>query len=181
MGTQDTVDVLVDAFAVVARRRPGAARLRADRHGRRRPGSSGDASPTSASPMPSRGPVGCREPRCTSGCGSATVGVSPDVDDPYTRLCTMIKVSEYLAAGVPAIVADLPENRATAGDAAAYFRAGDVDDLADRLEEVLFDPRRRGDGRGGRPSGAGAALGAQRDTPAGRLRPPPRRRTRRRG
>ncbi len=74
---------------------------------------------------------------------TATVGVSPDVDDPYTRLCTMIKVSEYLAAGLPAIVADLPENRATAGDAAAYFRAGDVDDLATRLEEVLFDGARR--------------------------------------
>ena len=30
---------------------------------------------------------------------------------------TMIKVSEYLAPGLPAVVADLPENRATAGDA----------------------------------------------------------------
>ena len=55
----------------------------------------------------------------------------------------MIKVSEYLSLGLPAIVADLPENRATAGDAAAYFRAGDADDLAERLTEVLFDPRRR--------------------------------------
>ena len=30
----------------------------------------------------------------------------------------MIKVSEYLSCGLPAIVADLPENRATAGDGA---------------------------------------------------------------
>ena len=37
-----------------------------------------------------------------SGCGPATVGVSPDVDDAYTRLCTMIKVSEYLPPGLPA-------------------------------------------------------------------------------
>ena len=74
---------------------------------------------------------------------TATVGVSPDSDDPYSRLCTMIKVSEYLAAGLPAIVADLPENRVTAGAAACYFRPGDAADLAARLEDVLFDADRR--------------------------------------
>jgi glycosyltransferase involved in cell wall biosynthesis len=76
---------------------------------------------------------------------TATVGVSPDADDPYSRLCTMIKVSEYLAAGLPAIVADLPENRVTAGAAACYFRPGDAADLAARLEDVLFDAGRRGE------------------------------------
>ncbi len=142
MGSQDTVEVLVDAFAQVVQRRPGSARLVLVGWG--------DAVPALQRLVAEHGIADAVTwtgwvPRdeVHEQLRTATVGVSPDVDDPYTRLCTMIKVSEYLAAGLPAIVADLPENRATAGDAAVYFRAGDPADLAARLDEVLFDPDRR--------------------------------------
>jgi glycosyltransferase involved in cell wall biosynthesis len=142
MGSQDTVDVLIDAFAIVARRQPGAVRLLLIGRGdaepelRRRIAAHGIADAVTWSGWLPRAEV-------QGQLRSATVGVSPDVDDPYTRLCTMIKVSEYLAAGLPAIVADLPENRVTAGDAASYFRPGDAADLAAHLEAVLFDADRR--------------------------------------
>jgi glycosyltransferase involved in cell wall biosynthesis len=139
MGTQDGVEVLVDAFAVVARRHPGVARLVMI--------GQGDAVPAlrrRAAALDIAGAITWTGwlPRAEVHrlLRTATVGVSPDVDDPYARLCTMIKVSEYLAAGLPTVIADLPENRVTAGDAARYFRPGDATDLAMHLEEVLFDP-----------------------------------------
>jgi glycosyltransferase involved in cell wall biosynthesis len=142
MGGQDGVEVLVDAFAGVAHRHPKAARLLMI--GR------GDAVPELQRRVADHGITDAVTwtgwlPRAEvrQQLRTATVGVSPDSDDPYSRLCTMIKVSEYLAAGLPAIVADLPENRVTAGAAATYFRPGDADELAARLEDVLFDGVRR--------------------------------------
>jgi glycosyltransferase involved in cell wall biosynthesis len=70
---------------------------------------------------------------------SAHVGVSPDPDDPLARKSTMIKVVEYVAAGMPSVVADLPESRVTAGDAALYFAPGDDAALAARLIEIEAD------------------------------------------
>jgi glycosyltransferase involved in cell wall biosynthesis len=142
MGSQDTVEVLIDAFAEVLRRRPGAARLVLIGTGdavdqlHRRVTEHGIDDAVTWTGWLARDQMRRR-------VSMATVGVSPDIDDSYTRTSTMIKVSEYLSLGLPAIVADLPENRATAGDAAAYFRAGDVGELAERLSEILFDPRRR--------------------------------------
>ena len=142
MGGQDGVDVLVDAFALLACRHPGRCRLLMI--------GSGDAVPELRRRVAGRGIADAVTwtgwlPRAEvrQRLRTATVGVSPDSDDPYSRLCTMIKVSEYLAAGLPAIVADLPENRVTAGAAACYFRPGDAVGLADRLEAVLFDADRR--------------------------------------
>jgi len=71
---------------------------------------------------------------------SAHVGVSPDPDHPFSRVSTMMKVAEYLAGGMACVAADLPENRATAGDAALYFRPGDAADLARRLDELIDAP-----------------------------------------
>ena len=142
MGVQDTVDVLIEAFAAVLRRRPGSARL--ELIGR------GDAVPMLKQRVEELG-IGPAVswagwlPRAEMRrrLSRATVGVSPDVDNPNTRVSTMIKVSEYLSLGLPAVVADLPENRVTAGEGAMYFRPGDVTDLADRLADVLFDEHRR--------------------------------------
>lgn len=74
---------------------------------------------------------------------AAHVGVSPDPDDPLARQSTMIKVVEYVAAGIPSVVADLPESRVTAGDAALYFAPGDDGALAARLVELESDPALR--------------------------------------
>jgi glycosyltransferase involved in cell wall biosynthesis len=53
----------------------------------------------------------------------------------------MTKIAEYLAVGLPVLVADLPENRVTAGDAAQYFQPADARDLARALIALLDDPR----------------------------------------
>jgi len=71
---------------------------------------------------------------------SAHVGVSPELEDDLSLRSTMIKITEYVAGGMPAVVADLPESRVTAGEAALYFRAGDAADLARRLEELMDRP-----------------------------------------
>lgn len=71
---------------------------------------------------------------------SATIAVSPDDDTQFNRKSTMTKIAEYLAFGLPTVVADLPESRVTAGDAAAVFYApNDSHDLARRIEELLTD------------------------------------------
>ena len=72
----------------------------------------------------------------------ATVCVSPDADTEFNRLATMVKITDYLAAGKACVVAELPETRVTCGDAVAYFPPGDSVVLADRLEELLDDPAR---------------------------------------
>src|SRR4029079_19551696 len=56
------------------------------------------------------------------------------------RLSTMTKIAEYLAVGLPCLVADLPENRVTAGDAARYFTPADAHDLAAAFLWLLADP-----------------------------------------
>ena len=54
-----------------------------------------------------------------------------------------LSVTEGLAAGLPALVSDIPPHRETAGDAGLYFEPGDADRLAQLLEEVGSDPERR--------------------------------------
>jgi glycosyltransferase involved in cell wall biosynthesis len=70
----------------------------------------------------------------------ASIGVSIDRDDAFSRLSTMAKVPEYLGLGLPALLADLPENRVTAGDAARYFAPGDLQSLRAALVSLLDDP-----------------------------------------
>jgi glycosyltransferase involved in cell wall biosynthesis len=70
---------------------------------------------------------------------AASVGVSIDGDDDFSRLSTMAKIPEYLGLGLPVLAADLPENRVTAGAAALYFDAGDADSLARCLLALLDD------------------------------------------
>lgn len=144
MGVQDTVEVLIDAFAEVLRRRPRAARL--ELIGR------GDAVPALKQRVDALGITdavswaGWLSPsEMRARLRRATVGVSPDVDNAYTRIATMTKIAEYLSVGLPVIAADLPETRETASDAALYFRPADVDELADRLAHVLFTPSIRDD------------------------------------
>ena len=71
---------------------------------------------------------------------AASVGVSIDGDDEFSRLSTMAKIPEYLGLGLPVVAADLLENRVTAGEAALYFRARDIDALTGCLELLLDDP-----------------------------------------
>jgi glycosyltransferase involved in cell wall biosynthesis len=139
MGPQDGVDVLVDAAALVLSRRPGS--IVVDLVG------SGDEVDALRSRAGALG-VGAsvRFTGWLDGAAyrerlsAASIAVSPDRDDTFTRLSTMTKIGDYLALGLPTVAADLPENRVTAGEAARYFAPGDASDLARALEELVDDP-----------------------------------------
>jgi glycosyltransferase involved in cell wall biosynthesis len=138
MGNQDGVDVLLDAVAIAEQTAPGAIRL--DMIG------SGDHV---ASLQARARRLGIDHLVTWAGwlSGSAfqerleaaSVGVSPDLDDEFNRTSTMMKVADYLGAGLPCVVADLTENRVTAGDAALYFTPGDASDLARQLVLLSSD------------------------------------------
>jgi glycosyltransferase involved in cell wall biosynthesis len=70
---------------------------------------------------------------------TCTVGVTPDPPGPMNSASTMLKVLDYMVAGLPQVMYDLPENRAMAGDAAVCARAGDERELADCIAVVLRD------------------------------------------
>ena len=139
MGRQDRVDVLLEAAADVLRRQPGAIRLEmvGDGDDRRRLEDLADRLDIDHA-VTWRGWLTGRD--FHRRLASADVAVSLDDDDPFSRLSTMIKVPEYLSHGLACVIADLPENRVSAGDAARYFEPGNPVDLAKHLEELAGDP-----------------------------------------
>lgn len=68
--------------------------------------------------------------------------VVPDRVNEYTARCTMNKVMEYMALGKPIVQFDTPEGRYSAQDASLYATANDVDDFAEKVAELLEDPKR---------------------------------------
>ena len=74
---------------------------------------------------------------------SADIALSPDPMNPLNNVSTMNKVVEYMAIGIPIVSFDLIEAKVSAGDAAAYAPANDVEAFAGRVCELLEDPVRR--------------------------------------
>ena len=70
---------------------------------------------------------------------AADVGVDASLQEEVTP----VKALEYMAFGLPFACFDLTETRALAPDAAALVEPGDLVALADALEGLLDDPRRR--------------------------------------
>lgn len=82
---------------------------------------------------------------------TADLGLSPDPKNPLNDVSTMNKTMEYMAFGMPVLAFDLRETRVSAGDAARYVPANDVDLYAKELVGLLDDPAaRRAMGRSGR-------------------------------
>ena len=71
------------------------------------------------------------------------VGVAPDLVNEYNNKCTMNKVLEYMAFGIPLVQFDLVEGRRSAGDGALYAKRNDPLDLARVIEQLLDDERLR--------------------------------------
>ena len=140
IGSHDGLGTLLEAAALVSRRRPGSIRLDLIGAGEDVDRLRGLAATLGIA-------------SCVNWAGwltgdaysrrlhAAHVAVSPDPDDALSRRSTMIKVTEYMAGAMPAVVADLPENRVSAGDAALYFKPGDAAELARRLEELIETPQ----------------------------------------
>jgi glycosyltransferase involved in cell wall biosynthesis len=60
--------------------------------------------------------------------------------NPLNHRSTMIKIGEYMAAGRPVVSYALEETQRTAGDAALYAPAGDLQRLCDLVAELCGDP-----------------------------------------
>ncbi len=74
---------------------------------------------------------------------TAEVCISPEPSNPLNDVSTMIKVGEYLAMGRAVVAFDLPETRATAGDAAVYAASGDHAAFAQAIDDLLTNEERR--------------------------------------
>ncbi len=89
---------------------------------------------------------------------AADVGVASLAGDPSLDYFSPLKAMEYLACGVPTVVAEVGDLTELAGAGAALaYRPGDADALRDRLERLAEDPELRR-----RLSEVGPVLAAQR-------------------
>jgi len=140
MGSQDGLDLLLDAWAIVTREPDladavlelvgdGEARGALERqarqlglgdhvrfHGYRR---AADFVPVLA---------------------SCAVGISPDPPTPFNDVSTMVKVVDYLAMGRGVVAFDLRETRSVAGDAVVIASPATAESLAQTLVGVMRDP-----------------------------------------
>ena len=68
---------------------------------------------------------------------NADIGVASDPKTPMNDRSTMIKIFEYMAAGLPVVLFDLKEGRNTAGCAALYATPNDPVDFAKQVITLL--------------------------------------------
>lgn len=74
---------------------------------------------------------------------TADVCLAPDPKNPLNDVSTMNKIVEYMALSRPLVSYDLTEARVSAGEAALYATANDVEDFSRCIEELLDSPERR--------------------------------------
>lgn len=75
---------------------------------------------------------------------SASAGIVPIVDDPFTRYMLPVKLLEYVALGLPVISSETPTIREYFDDTMlAFVRPGDVEDLASKIVALRRDPAAR--------------------------------------
>ncbi|MDQ3932903.1 MAG: glycosyltransferase family 4 protein [Actinomycetota bacterium] len=74
---------------------------------------------------------------------TADLGLAPDPKNGFNDLCTMNKVVEYMAFGLPVVSFDLKETRVSAGPAGFYVKDNDPRDFALAIDLLLDDPDRR--------------------------------------
>ncbi|HEY4216033.1 MAG TPA: glycosyltransferase family 4 protein [Gemmatimonadaceae bacterium] len=67
--------------------------------------------------------------------------VAPDLKNPFNDCCTMNKVLEYMALGKPLVQFDVVEGRRSAADAALYATDNSPVDFANKILELIDDPR----------------------------------------
>ena len=68
---------------------------------------------------------------------NADIGVAPDPKNPMNDKSTMIKIFEYMAAGLPIVLFDLMEGRRIAGPAGLYALPNDPVDFASQVTKLL--------------------------------------------
>jgi glycosyltransferase involved in cell wall biosynthesis len=74
---------------------------------------------------------------------TADICLAPDPKSPLNDVSTMTKIVEYMAMDRPIVSYDLAESAVSAGDAAIYAEADDVESFAACIDALLDDPDRR--------------------------------------
>ncbi len=74
---------------------------------------------------------------------TADIGLAPDPFDPLNNYCTMNKIVEYMAMGVPIVSFDLEESRVSARDAAVFVPNNDEAAFGRAMIDLLQDEPRR--------------------------------------
>ena len=69
------------------------------------------------------------------------IGVSPDPKNAMNDISTMNKVMEYMTLKKPMVQFDLTEGRVSAGGASLYARANDPVDFAQKIADLIADPK----------------------------------------
>ncbi len=142
MGSQDGVDLFVEAAKHLATSRQGQVRfiamggggqLESLRELVRRHGLTDDVTFTGRVP----------DAFVRTVLSTADVAISPDPANDFNEYCTMNKTLEYMATGTPVVAFDLEETRVSAGDAAVYAPPNDPQALGELVMELLDDPARR--------------------------------------
>lgn len=70
---------------------------------------------------------------------SADICVEPCPANPLNNISTMNKIMDYMALCKPTVTYDLPEHRATAGEAALYAQPNDQVDFARQIARLIDD------------------------------------------
>lgn len=140
MGSQDGLDVLIDAWSIVAAQ-PDMTAARLELVG------DGEARQTIEEQVRRLGLDGSvvfhgylRANEYVPILAGCAVGVSPDLPTPFNQVSTMVKVVDYLAIGLGVVGFDLRESVGIAGDAMVVSPEPTPAGLARAILEVLRDP-----------------------------------------
>lgn len=68
---------------------------------------------------------------------------TPDPRNAYNDSCTTIKTMEYMALGKPVVCFETTENMKTAREAALYAKDNDIEEYAEKLNQLVGDPTTR--------------------------------------
>ncbi len=74
---------------------------------------------------------------------ASDIGVTPDPKTPMNDNSTMLKTLDYMAAGLPQVLFDLKEHRATCKDAALYVEPSSPEALAEGITSLCDSPELR--------------------------------------
>lgn len=74
---------------------------------------------------------------------SADIAVAPEEDSEFNRLSSLVKLGEYMSAGVAVVAHRLPQTVRLAGSAIAYAADTSAHALAMAIEELLSDSKKR--------------------------------------
>lgn len=81
--------------------------------------------------------------KMTANLLNSVLGITPDPPGPMNDASTMLKALDYMSCGLPQVMFDLTENRASAGDAALYAEPGNITDFAKKIAQLLDDSELR--------------------------------------